>query len=250
MGVPLSSNFPPPGDHEILSSSGGDPAGVPPRGSGRRTALIAGGIVGGVALVGGVAWAATWYFSSGPDAAEALPDSTIGYASINLDPSGDQKIEALKTLNKFPGFKDELKLDANDDIRKDLFEEIQKDGTCADVDYDDDIEPWLGDRMAVAAVDLGEDEPTAVFVVQVSDKDKAEDGLDKLQTCDSGDSGDESDSDDEGPTTEATSSTAAGPSSPRPRTWPSRSSRRPTRPLSPTTRTTSTGPTKPATTAS
>ena len=191
MGVPVSSNFPPPGEHEILSSSGGDPAGVPTRGGGRRTALIAGGIVGGVALVGGVAWAATWYFSSGPDAAEALPDSTIGYASINLDPSGDQKIEALKTLNKFPGFKDELKLDAKDDIRKDLFEELQKDGTCTDLDYDDDIEPWLGDRMGVAAVDLGEDEPTAVFVVQVSDKDKAEDGLQKLQTCGTGDSGDE-----------------------------------------------------------
>ena len=147
--------------------------------------------------MGGVAWAATWYFSSGPDAAEALPDSTIGYASINLDPSGDQKIEALKTLNKFPGFKAELKLDAKDDIRKELFEELQKDGTCTDVDYDDDIEPWLGDRMAVAAVDLGEDEPTPVFVVQVSDKDKAEDGIDKLKTCDSGDSGDESESDEE-----------------------------------------------------
>ena len=245
----MSSNFPPPGDHEILSSSGGDPAGVPTRGSGRRTALIAGGIVGGVALVGGVAWAATWYFSSGPDAAEALPDSTIGYASINLDPSGDQKIEALKTLNKFPGFKAELKLDATDDIRKELFEELQKDGTCTDVDYDDDIEPWLGDRMAVAAVDLGEDEPTAVFVVQVSDKDKAEDGIHKLQTCDTGDSGDESDS-DEGSATEATSSRATGRSSPRPRTWPRRSSRRPARLISPTTRTTSTGPTKPATTAS
>ena len=156
-----------------------------------------------------MAWAATWYFSSGPDAAEALPDSTIGYASINLDPSGDQKIEALKTLNKFPGFKAELKLDAKDDIRKDIFEEIQKDGTCTDLDYGDDIEPWLGDRMGVAAVDLGEDEPTGVFVVQVTDKDKAEDGLEKLQTCGSGDSDDSIDSLDPGDETESDSDEAS-----------------------------------------
>ena len=188
----MSSNVPPDGEPEILDSSGGQQAGAPRRGGSRRTALIAGGIVGAVALVGGAAWAATWYFSSGPDAAEVLPATTIGYAQINLDPSGDQKIEALRTFNKFPGFKDELDLDATDDIRKHLFEEIQNDGTCPDLDYAKDIEPWLGDRMAFAAVDAGEDDPSPVFVVQVSDGGEAEDGLDKLLSCGSAASSDES----------------------------------------------------------
>ena len=41
---------------------------------------------------------------------------------------------------------------------------------CEDLDYDDDIEPWLGDRVAVAAVDLGDDEPDARWsCVQVND---------------------------------------------------------------------------------
>jgi hypothetical protein len=185
----VSSNIPPHGEPEILDSSGGQPESAPKRGNGRRTALIVGDILGGVAVVGGAAWAATWYFSSGPDAAEVLPDSTLGYAEINLDPSGDQKIEALNTLNKFPGFKDKLGLNATDDIRKSLFEEIQKDGTCPDVDYAKDIEPWLGDRMAVAAVDEGEDHPTPVVVVQITDEGKAKDGLDKLLSCDNADSG-------------------------------------------------------------
>jgi hypothetical protein len=192
----VSSNIPPHGDAEILDSSGGTPESAAKRGGGRRNALIVGGILGAVAVVGGAAWAATWYFSSGAEAAEVLPASTLGYVQVNLDPSGDQKIEALKTLNKFPGFKDQLGLDATDDIRKSLFEQIQQDGTCAEVDYAKDIEPWLGDRMAIAAVDEGEDAPTPVFVVEITDKAKAQDGLDKLLNCETATSGGSSSSSD------------------------------------------------------
>jgi len=155
----------------------------PKRRSGRRTAaIVAAGILGLVA-VGGVAWAASWYFLSGPQAAEALPDNTIAYVQVNLDPSGDQKIEALKTLKKFPAFDDKLKLDATDDIRKSIFESLQKDGTCPGLDYDKDIAPWLGDRLAAALVDEGGDSAKSVLVVQITDKDKAKTGLDKLMSC-------------------------------------------------------------------
>ncbi len=143
-------------------------------------------------LVGGGIWAATSFFGSGPQPAEALPDSTIGYASIDLDPSGGQKIEAVKTLRKFPAFKDQIDLNTDDDIREKLFDEIQKDANCEGLDYADDIEPWLGDRAAVAAVDTGEDQPTPVLVVQVKDADKAEDGLAKIQDCAAGEGGDSS----------------------------------------------------------
>ena len=37
--------------------------------------------------------------------------------------------------------------------------EIQERRSCEGLDYADDVEPWLGDRAAVAAVDTGEDEP-------------------------------------------------------------------------------------------
>ena len=39
---------------------------------------------------------------------------------------------------------------------------IQDEAHCDDLDYADDIEPWLGDRAAVAAVDLGGDDPDPV----------------------------------------------------------------------------------------
>ena len=76
------------------------------------------------------AWAAADFFATGAQPSEALPAATIGYASIDLDPSGGQKIEALRTLNKFPAFKEELGLDADDDIRKALFEELDLPEDC------------------------------------------------------------------------------------------------------------------------
>ena len=184
----MSSNFPPGGPQgpEYLEQGGGaplPPSSEPRPSGGRKPALIAGGVIAGLLVIGGGVWAATWYFSTGAQPAEALPDSTIGYMSIDLDPSGSQKIEAVKMLNKFPAIKDEIGIDAQDDIRKRLFEEIQKSGDCKDLDYGDDIEPWLGDRAAVAAVDTGEDQPTPVVVVQVKDADKADAGLAKLRDC-------------------------------------------------------------------
>ncbi|HRI98677.1 MAG TPA: DUF3352 domain-containing protein, partial [Nocardioides sp.] len=134
------------------------------------------------------AWAAYGFLSTGPQPAEALPAGTLGYASIDLDPSGGQKIEALRTLNKFPAFEDEVGIDTDDDIRKAIFDKIQDDADCAGLDYGDDIEPWLGDRAAFAAVDVGGDDPDPVVVLQVKDADQADTGLDTIKACD--DSGD------------------------------------------------------------
>jgi hypothetical protein len=187
----VSSNLP-PGGPEYLESHGGGPLAGPGDGAdghGRRTAWLAGGMVGALALLGAGAWAAWSFFSTGAQPAEALPDSTLAYASIDLDPSGGQKIEALRTLRKFPAFKDEVGLDTDDDVRKRIFEEVQGSGGCTDLDYGDDIEPWLGDRMAVAAVDTGGETPTPVFVVQVSDEEAADEGLQKLRDCSGGESG-------------------------------------------------------------
>lgn len=168
---------------EYLDIGSGGPLPPASTGSGRRTALVAAAVVGGIALVGAGAWAAWSFFATGPQPAEALPDTTIAYASIDLDPSGGQKIEALRTLKKFPAFEDEVGLDTDDDVRQWIFEKIQDSGGCTDLDYSEDIETWLGDRFAIAAVDAGNDEPDPVFVLQVSDEDAADAGLGKLSDC-------------------------------------------------------------------
>ena len=179
----MSTTSPPPGGPsgpEYLEQGGGDP--VPPSSSGnggRRTALIAGGVVAVLALAGAGTWAAVSFLGSGSQPAEALPSGTLAYASVDLDPSGSQKIEAVRMLNKFPAIKKELGLDAEDDIRRKIFEAAECDG----LSYDDDVAPWIGATFAVAAVEAGEEEPSPVGLMEVTDAAGAEEGLAKLADC-------------------------------------------------------------------
>ena len=202
----MSSNVPPPagpplpphtpGQGEVLEQGAGSPVtGSSSGGGGLRRGLFIGGGVVGAAAIGAGAWAAYAFMSTGAQPAEALPADTLGYLSVDLDPSGGQKIEALQTLNKFPKFKDDVGIGTDDDIKKAIFERILEEAPC-DLDYEDDIEPWIGDRAAVAAVDAGNEAPDAVLVLQVTDADKATDGLEALRDCEQ-ESGDNSGGGDE-----------------------------------------------------
>lgn len=174
---------------EHLDGSG--PAQPAPDNDNKKRLIAVGAIVAGGAVVAGGAWAATSFFATGAQPAEALPASTIAYVSVDLDPSGGQKIEAIKTLRKFPGFVDEVDLEADDDLRERLFEEVTSSGECEGLDYASDVEPWLGSRAAMAVIDVGEDEPAPVAVVQTTDGGKAEEGLATLvETCGGTDEGD------------------------------------------------------------
>ena len=183
----MTSSMPPEGSQpEYLEQGGGAPLvreHSSGGGGGRRKAVLAGVGVLGLAAVGGGVWAATSFFGTGAQPTEALPASTLGYASIDLDPSGGQKIEAIRMLNKFPAFKDEIGLDTDDDIKRKIFDEGEVSEACDGLDYARDIEPWLGDRAAVAAVDLGKEQPVPVAVLQVKDEDAASDGLARIQEC-------------------------------------------------------------------
>ena len=176
---------------EYLDGSG--PAQTAPDNDNKKRMIAVGAIVAGGAVVAGGAWAATSFFSTGAQPAEALPASTVAYFSVDLDPSGGQKIEAIKTLRKFPGFTDEVDLQTDDDLRERFFEEVTSSGECEGLDYDADVKPWLGSRAAMAVVDLGEDEPTPVGVVQTTDGGKAEDGLSTLVDACGGGEGAEGD---------------------------------------------------------
>lgn len=182
----MSNTTPPgPGGPEFLESSAGSP--VAPAGrstDSRKRLLVLGGLVGVLAVGGGAVWAASSFLGTGAQPAEAMPASTLGYVSIDLDPSGSQKIEAIQTLRKFPAFKEQIGLETDDDIREKIVEEIVKSGECEGLDYAQDVEPWLGDRAAAGAADLGGDTPVPILVVQVKDAGQAEDGLaNLLEVC-------------------------------------------------------------------
>jgi hypothetical protein len=193
----MSENQPPAGTPEYLDHAGGAP--IPPEptpptdGAGgrrsRRGWFIGGGVLALVGLGAG-AWAALSFFEQGAQPAEALPSTTVGYLSIDLDPAGGQKIDAFRTLNKFPEFKDEVGVDSVDELRHKLGDALVSDSGCDNLDYDQDIDPWLGDRAAVALVDMPDAHPDTVVVVQVKDEDAARKGLAALNACSgTGDSG-------------------------------------------------------------
>lgn len=189
-GIHVSTTTPPPDGSgpEYLEQGGGDR--VPPgsgSGTGRRTALVAGGAVAALAAAAVGTWAAISFLGGGAEPAEALPAGTLGYASVDLDPSGAQKIEAFRMLNKFPAFKEEFGIDAADDVRKQVVEESL--AGCESIDFAQDVEPWLGTSFAVAAVDTGAEQPSAVVVLEVTDAEAAGDGLAALKECGDGEEG-------------------------------------------------------------
>lgn len=155
---------------------------------GAVSGLVAGGsAVAAVALVGGGVFAATQLGGGGDQPADVLPDSTLAYARVDLDPSASQKIDLLGLLRRFPDFEEQTGISSDkDDLRRELAESALDDSGCDDVSYDDDIEPWIGDRAAFAGLPGSSGgEPEAVAVLQVTDAAAAEDGLTKLADCDS-----------------------------------------------------------------
>lgn len=189
----MSEYHPSSGTPEYLEHGSGGPIppepsvptdGATPKRRSRRAWWVGGGVVL-LAGAGAGAWAAMSFFQQGSQPAEALPASTAAYLSIDLDPSGGQKIDAFKTLNKFPAFKDDVGVNSVDDIRRKVGESLLEDTGCSKLSYDHDIDPWLGDRAAAAAVELG-GKTDFVVVVQVKDADKARTAMTALNACDQG----------------------------------------------------------------
>lgn len=167
---------------EYLEPRAGTPLPRDPRP--RRTALLAGAGVLGVALVGGAAWGAWWWSADGPQAAEALPASSIGYVGLTLDPSGSQKVEALRTLQRFPAIAEELDLVGSPgdiDLREALGTAFLETAPC-DLTYAEHLEPWLGERLGLAALP-DEDQPQPLAAIEVTDEGAAEEALAELVAC-------------------------------------------------------------------
>lgn len=150
----------------------------------RRVAIIAAVAVVVATVLGGGAFAAYSFLAgNGPRPDEALPASTIAVVSVDLDPSAGQKIAAIKSIRKFPTLKENLGLDADDDLRRWIFDQVTEDADCTGLDFEDDVLPWLGKRAAFAAVDLGEDDPAPAIALQVSDTAGAQKGFDAIVEC-------------------------------------------------------------------
>jgi hypothetical protein len=153
----------------------------PRRSRGGAVAVIASVVVVVLVAAGGfAAW--RWFSGGGPRPAEVLPASTFALVTVDLDPSGGQKVAAIKTLRKFPQFRDQVGLKTDSDPLERLFEEAKKQGSCKGLDYQRDVKSWIGQRFGLGAVRL-DGKTRAVATLQVSDADNAKTGFPRLAKC-------------------------------------------------------------------
>lgn len=155
-------------------------------GGGRRsrtTALVVGAAALLVlVLAGGAALAAKLAGGGGAQPESVVPATAVAFAKIDLDPSAGQKLDAFRFINKFPAV--DNRFNPDEDLVKTLLQIAHDKGELTDLDYEADVKPWLGKRMAFALLPAsgGSVEPQPVVVVQVSDAAKAQAGLTKLMS--------------------------------------------------------------------
>jgi Protein of unknown function (DUF3352) len=177
----------PPYDNPNPSASGrpgpgapGWPPAEPPAGRrSRRRGVVIGAVVGGVLLLGGAGFATASYLSGGGTQPEdVMPADVLAFVKVDLDPAAGQKMALGSLLEKFP----DVDTEGDGDIRDQLLQPLLE-LSGDELDYSADVEPWLGDRMAVAAVPA-EDSPAGVVPVvalAVSDEERMTEALRRAQ---------------------------------------------------------------------
>lgn len=155
------------------------PARTTSRGGRRRASVIGGGVLA-LAVAGGAgAYAVSALGGGGAQPEVAVPSSAFALVRIDLDPAASQKLDALRFARRFPDVSS--RLGRGDDPRRAIFEALTKDSTLSG-DYVRDVEPWLGQRAALAVVPgvQPEDDPVPLVVLAVTDAGAARTGLAKV----------------------------------------------------------------------
>ncbi|MEA2651327.1 MAG: hypothetical protein QOI85_1048 [Chloroflexota bacterium] len=142
-------------------------------------------VVALVTLIGltGAAFVAGYLllFSASSDRAAALaPANSAFYVNIYLQPSTGQQMNLGGLIGRLPGFADESSLDEKvDQVVENLLG-----ATGLELDYREDIKPWLGSQIALAGWPTDGDiaAPEAIFIVEVKDRALAEAALGDLAT--------------------------------------------------------------------
>jgi hypothetical protein len=177
----MSTHIPASNEPEFLGSGAAAEL-ADPRRAHRRGGVVAAAAVAVVAAAGAGTYGVLQLMTGGSSPATAIPADALGYVSLDLDPSASQKIEAFKLLRKFPAIKEEL--GGTDDVRKAVFEGFREGSDCKGLDYAKDVEPWIGDRIAVAAVPDERHGALPLVTLQVTDQAKAKSGFARLSSCD------------------------------------------------------------------
>lgn len=137
---------------------------------------IVAAVIAAALVVGGGAFALTRFMAPAEDSAiEFVPRDAIGYFNVFIRPSNTQKQALDDLLRKFPG------IDSTDEaIEKitDLLDDALSEGG---MDYQEDVEPWLGDQIAAFITAGGDlENPDFAFLIESKSDAAAQDFVEKL----------------------------------------------------------------------
>ena len=128
-------------------------------------------VVAVVALIGltGAAFLAAHFLflSAAIDRAATLaPANSALYVNIYLQPSTGQQMNLGGLIGRLPGFEDDASLDEKVD------QVVQNLLSGTGIDYREQVKPWLGNQIALAAwpTDGDATNPTAVVIAEVKDR--------------------------------------------------------------------------------
>ncbi len=191
--TPVAPVPPPPGAVPPAGGRGGRIFG----GMSRKLLIgLAAGSVVLLVLVGGGVFALTNFltggFASATDSAKAFPASTYAWAEIAIDPSPNQKLGAAELLGNLPELADYLEefgpdLDYSDlaesaDLKEAAWDFLVEAlaGYESPLDFEDDVAPWLGSRVAFGLVAAESHYHSAIVAVQASDTAAGVEAIEEL----------------------------------------------------------------------
>jgi hypothetical protein len=107
-------------------------------------------------------------------AAGITPASALGFLSVSLDPSIEQKRNMIGLAKRFP--EAEVK-DDFDETKNELLADILAE---ADLDYEEDVKPWLGSELALAVLPgTNAPQPLIAVLIEQDDADAARAAMEK-----------------------------------------------------------------------
>ena len=152
------------------------------RGTGPRSAFLIAGALALVLVAGAVIVAVRLLGGGGTQPAAVVPDDAIAYVGIDLDPPAGQKIEAYRFLRAFPELRERAP-EEQEDLRQFLIDLVLEEETDCKLTWQDDFEPWLGQRAALI-VRPGKDEPQILAAIQAGDEEAARTAFAAFDKCD------------------------------------------------------------------
>lgn len=133
-------------------------------------------VIAAVLVVAAGAFALTRLNAPSEDAAIAfVPDEAVMYGNIFIRPSNDQKRALDALFRKVPG------IDDTDEAIGKLTDLLDRGLATGGFDYEEDVEPWLGDQAAGFLLPGGTEEaPHVGFLVESKDDDALQDFVDDV----------------------------------------------------------------------